>query len=296
MILIPMSVYISILVLFLLLLVISAIVAWKLIHPSRLPLHHSPRDYELNYQSISFQSREDKVILKGWFLPAQTEQAKMTIIFSHGYRSNRLESKLPALKLAKDLVTNGFHVLMYDFRNCGESPGSMTSVGMLEKRDLLGAVDWVKANLIGPIGLIGFSMGASTSLIAAAETPEVMCVVSDSSFTRLSEYMNENLHVWSKFPHFPFTPIILMMFRWMAKMNADDVYPLHAANLIYPRPILFIHGDQDRAIPKKSSIQMFQQHPDVFSIWIVPGAGHVEAYATAPEEYTTRVINFFDSL
>ena len=39
----------------------------------------------------------------------------------------------------------------------------MTTVGVKEKRDLLGAIDWTTANFDEPVGLLGISMGASTS-------------------------------------------------------------------------------------------------------------------------------------
>jgi pimeloyl-ACP methyl ester carboxylesterase len=275
---------------------ISAYVAWKLAHPNRLLHHVLPEEYGLTYETISFLSRDRKVQLKGWFLSTESTHPKMTIIFSHGYRGNRLESNLPALSLAKSLVDHGYNVMMYDFRNCGESEGHITSVGLLEKQDLLGAIDWVKKHHSEPVGLIGFSMGAATSLITAAEAPEVLGVVSDSSFSQLNEYLSDNLSVWSRLPKFPFTRLILFNFKIMLGINPSQVNPLLAVDQIYPRPILFIHGDQDQAIPHLNSVLMQQKHPDSFELWTAADVGHVEAYAAYKEEYTQRVIDFFDRL
>src|SRR4051812_19260756 len=93
---------------------ISTLVGWKLTHPEPEPLTDSPDNYGLSYDSVEFGSRLKDVTLKGWFLPAATttEPAKMTVIMAHGYRDNRLQTGAQALKLAKELVAQGYNVLM----------------------------------------------------------------------------------------------------------------------------------------------------------------------------------------
>lgn len=274
---------------------ISAYVGWNLTHPEREPITSSPADYGLAYEDVTFPSRDGEVNLKGWFLPAEIE-AKMTLIMAHGYEHNRQNSGLPALEFAKPLVAAGYQLLLFDFRNSGESEGDMTSVGQFEKQDLLGAIDWVKQHYNQPIGLIGYSMGASTALITAAEAPEVVGVVADSPFNNLRNYLEDNLSIWSDLPNFPFTPLIMTIIPPLTGMDPDEVDPLSSVDQIYPRPVLFIHGDGDDAIPYQHSEAMYQKHPDVFTLWIPKGAGHIEGYNMYPEEYTEKVIQFFDKL
>lgn len=274
---------------------ISAYVGWNLTHPQHKLLDSSPADYDLTYMDIEFPSRDGEVLLKGWFLPSEGE-AKMTLIFAHGYEGNRLETNLPALSLAKSLVNENYNVVMFDFRNNGESEGNLTSVGQFEKQDLLGAIDWVKAHHPGKIGLIGFSMGAATSLITAAGAKEVVGVVADSPFNNLRTYLTDNLSVWSDLPEFPFTPMIMLIIPPLTGIDVDTVNPLAAVDQIYPRPVLFIHDQGDTAIPDVNSEEMYKKHPDVFSFWNPDVEGHVKAYHENPEEYTQRVIQFFDQL
>ncbi|UJF35217.1 alpha/beta hydrolase [Paenibacillus hexagrammi] len=138
---------------------VSVLVGWRLAHPARKAVDDSPEKYGLMYESVEFPSRVGGVKLCGWFLPSVLPEAKLTIIVSHGYAGNRLEKGLPALALCSSLVEEGFNLLMFDFRNSGESEGTMTTVGYMEKQDLLGAIDWVKEHKPGKIGLLGFSMG-----------------------------------------------------------------------------------------------------------------------------------------
>lgn len=279
---------------------ISTYIGWQLTHPKRKPVDDSPEKYGLYMETIIFPSRNKDVELDGWFLKspfAPTIAAKpMTVIMAHGYAGNRLEKGLPALSLAQSLVNAGYHVIMFDFRNSGKSEGNLTTVGYLEKQDLLGAIDWVQKHVSNKIGLIGFSMGGSTAILAAAEEESVLGVITDSAFSQLSPYLTDNLPVWSRLPRFPFTPLILNILPRIIGINPKLVDALAAVDQIYPRPILFIHSRDDAAIPCSNSERMWGRHPDVFEQWITEKAGHVGSYQMQPEVYTERVLAFFSKL
>jgi len=271
---------------------VAVLIGWKLTHPDRRPLTQSPEQFGLAGEPVRFPSRAGGVALSGWLL-APSGAARLTVIFAHGYAGNRLERGLPALALARSLVAAGCRVLMFDFRNSGESEGRLTTVGQLEKFDVLGAVDWVAARFAEPIGLLGFSMGGTASLLAAAEDSRVAGVVADSAFSRLKPYLRRNLSVWSKLPRYPFTPLIMAILPILTRMRPDEVDALAAVKRLYPRPALFIHSEADKAIPAANSRELQAAHPDRFGLWTTPEGGHVGAYAQEPEAYTGRVLAFF---
>lgn len=275
--------------------IISMSVVWKLMHPARRPVITSPATKQLTYESVQFYSRDKKVKLNGWFLPA-IGVPTMTIIFAHGYKSNREQKSVSVLNLAEEMVKHGYNVLLFDFRNCGESGGNLTTIGLDEQQDLLGAIDWCKAYWDGPIGLIGYSMGAATSLLVAAQSDAVSGVVADSSFSDLHQYLLDNLSVWSKLPKYPFSPIMVWMIRYIMRKNPHLVRPISSIQYIYPRPVLFIHGDQDTAIPCINSEKMSKLYPDTCSFWKVTGADHIGSYRKNPKEYSERIFRFFDQL
>ncbi|WP_246078973.1 alpha/beta hydrolase [Paenibacillus piri] len=287
---------------------VSAYVGWKLTHPEPKPLTDSPDKHGIPFEPVQFASRNQDVTLKGWFLPASgvsdgsggsggSNAAKLNIIMAHGYRENRLQSGAEALKLAKELTAHGYNVLMFDFRNSGESGGSLTTVGYLEQFDLLGAIDWTRTHHPGKIALHGFSMGATASLLAAAKDPEIAGVVADSPFNHLTHYLEQNLPVWSHLPNFPFTPLILGILPPLTGIVTDQVDGLSAVDLIYPRPVLFIHTADDESIPLRNSESMWEKHADRFQLWKAPaGQSHGKAHAVLPKEYETRVLEFYNSL
>jgi fermentation-respiration switch protein FrsA (DUF1100 family) len=64
-----------------------------------------------------------------------------------------------------------------------------------------------------------------------------------------------------------------------------------------PRPVLFIHGAEDKVIPPAETLALYQAAENTENVlWIVPGAGHVKSYLHRPDEYVRRVTAFFQRL
>ncbi|MDR6551448.1 alpha/beta hydrolase [Paenibacillus qinlingensis] len=276
---------------------ISTYVGWQLTHPERKLVDDTPKNYQLEHVDVTFPSRTAGVLLDGWYLKspnAPSTSMATTVIMSHGYAGTRLEKGLPALSLAQQLVQAGHHVLMYDFRNSGRSEGKTTTIGFLEKEDILGAIDWVKSSTSHPtkIILLGFSMGGTSSLLAAAEEKAVAGVITDSAFGQLIPYLKENLPVWSKLPRIPFTPLILFILPKLIGVNTYAVDALAAVDRIAPRPILFIHSKADQAIPYTNSVEMYERHPEQFEIWLTERGGHVGSYQLEADVYVQHVLKF----
>lgn len=274
---------------------ISIYVGHQMTHPEKKPIDQFPSDYGIEYEDITFLSDDGETNLSGWVLHPESD-AKMTIIFAHGYKGNRFEDHIPFFSLAEHLLAHDYRVVMFDFRYAGESEGTMTTVGAKEQFDLLGAVHWVKENYSEPIGLYGISMGASTSILTAAMAPEVVGVVADSPFSDLEDYLRVNLPVWSDLPNFPFTPLIMTIMPLIYDLNPKDASPISVLDEVAPRPILFIHNKGDGSIPYTESELMASKYPEVFSFWLIDGEGHVTAYKQNEEEYVEKVDQFFSRI
>lgn len=274
-------------------LAISIKVGLTLTQPAKKPIALSPSEYGIEYKDIQFMSRDKETGLSGWVLEPK-EEAKMNLIFAHGYKGNRYEENIPFLPLAKQLTDRGYRIVLFDFRYAGNSEGEMTTVGAMEKYDLLGAVDWVKGEYKEPIGLYGISMGASTSILAASQTEDVIAVAADSPFSDLRDYLEENMPVWTDLPNFPFTPLILATIPVITDLDPAEASPINEISKVSPRPILFIHNKGDGAIPYTESEKMAKVDKQAFSLWLTEGKGHVKSYEQNKEEYVERVDAFFD--
>lgn len=143
----------------------------------RQPLWRTPASLGLAAEEVVFGA-SDGVILRGWFIARSDggSQPAPAIVFVHGWSWNRLgnragSSLLPdrdveVLELAQALSQAGFHTLLFDLRNHGESDTAMpVTFGVYEARDLIGAVALLRRRPDvdrARIGAIGFSMGANT--------------------------------------------------------------------------------------------------------------------------------------
>lgn len=266
-------------------------VAWSLTHPARKPIDVTP---STPYKDVSFPSAVDHLQLSGWLLDAGSNK---TIIEVHGYRDNRLQLQVPAMDVAEGLVHQGYNFLMFDLRDSGLSQGSQTTIGVFEQRDVTGAIDYVKG-LGRPgqhIGLLGFSMGAATGLIVAGQDARVEAVVSDSAFSDLYPYLEDNLPVWSHLPAFPFTPLILSIEPAITGADPHKSDPIDWVPKIQA-PILFIHGLADNSIPYNNSQQLraVAKNP-ADQLWLVPGADHIKSFKTDPRGYWAHVLPFLSA-
>lgn len=273
---------------------VSIYVGWSLTHPEREALAENPKNYGMAYQEVYFDSRGDGVKLKGWLIPAKN--SNHTVIFAHGYSRNRLQGNVPALSVAKELNHQGYNLLLFDFRNSGTSEGDITSLGQYEVKDLLGAVDFIKSQ--GQIGqhvaLMGFSMGASTCILAGAREPRVEAVIADSPFADLTKYMEDNLPVWSHLPAIPFNQTIMTLTSIVTGLNPQEVSPIREISRI-KGPILLIHGDSDKKIPMVNSEKLLAAATSSNKeLVIIKGADHVKSFATNKGRYLDKVLGFLD--
>jgi dipeptidyl aminopeptidase/acylaminoacyl peptidase len=277
-------------------LAISVKVGWSLTHKERKAITTTPASVGLAFAKIEFPSRIDHLTMRGWYMAAPTASTKAVII-AHGYGGNRLEEGAGALGTAKFLTEQGYNVLMFDFRASGESDGDTITVGPMEKRDLAGAVDYVRGQGNQKVGLLGYSMGAGTALQTAAEVPEVDAVVADSSMRDFKAYLQENMTVWTHLPDFPFTSIILAVMPTMIGANMADLSPVSVAPQLAKKPMLLFAGDKDEDIPMKNSQMILEAYQksggSMGKLVVIPGAGHVKANIVDQARYRQELSAFF---
>jgi len=272
---------------------ISVYLGYSMTRTERVPLEGNPGILGLTYEDVSFPSMDSELTLFGWYLPAQ--DSEQVIIMVHGEGNNRADPSIGMLDIASQLVKHGYSVLMFDLRGHGESEGNMKSAGYYEKKDLAGAVEYVKGRGFNRIGVIGFSMGAGTALLTAAENTDIDAVVADSGFADLKDVMEPEFAKRTKFPKFFLRPLLFIV-KIIYRVDFTAIQPVECVPEIAPRPIFFIHGELDDifAVDHAYRLQQASQNPQN-QLWIAPKAGHVRAYVKYPEEYITKITTFFDT-
>ncbi len=275
---------------------VSLFVTQSLTSAERYPQVAHPSDFRLSAEVVEFTPRGESLLLSGWYLPAEVDGPH--VVFVHGL--NNVRSGDNAAELAARLVDRGYSVLLFDLRGHGSSEGGRSSGGYYERRDVWGAYDHLlerQAAEAGGVGLVGFSMGAATALLSAAEEPGVGAVVADSPYAVASELLAQETARSTPFPAWltpVFIPAVALLADWRYGIDIDALTPERAVDRL-GYPALVIHGDADTRIPVGHGARVAEAGPAGTELWRVPGAEHVEAFEGSPYEYVERVAEYLDA-
>lgn len=254
---------------------------------------NNPGRVGLVYQDVRFPARGDNLSIAGWYIPR--EGSRKAVVLVHGKGGSRTsEFYGHAVDFAKAMHDRGFAMLLIDLRGHGQSDDAHLSFGLTERRDVQGAVRWLEGQGFKPgsIGVIGISLGAATSIEATAEDPDIGALVEDSGYADIYPVLQAQWKPNSGLPDFMLTPT-LWMGRLIFGYDAANSRPVDFIKRIAPRPVLIIHGTNDRIIPVEHGRQLQAADPAA-ELWIVDGAPHAGAYKLDPAGYVARISAFFD--
>ena len=279
----------------------SAYVAVTLTRARRRPVTTDPRALGLAVTDVAFPSREDGLALRGWLLsapPPPADGVRPLIVLVHGRDGVRDDPSIGLTPLAAALAHAGFDVLMFDLRGHGASAGEHYSFGWYERRDLLGALDWAQARGYTRLGVYGFSLGAATALLTAAEDARVTAVAVDSGYAALDEILALRLPREAHLPRW-YVPGVILLARLLYGADARRIRPVAAAAALGDRPLLILQGTEDTWVPATDARRLWAARygaggdPAEAHLRLFPGAGHVKSYQTAPAAYLAAVLTFW---
>jgi fermentation-respiration switch protein FrsA (DUF1100 family) len=244
----------------------------------------TPWELGIPYEEVSFRT-EDGLLLRGWWLPAL--QAKRTVIALHGHRGARYH----CVGIGAALWRRGANVLLFDHRGRGSSEGGLMSLGYFETLDALAAVGYALSRAPEvPVGVIGYSMGASVALIAAARDERVGAVVADSPFASERGLLRALLSKQLGALHIP----VAALTKRLLPYDPAEVDPLREAAKIAPRATLFIHGLLDKTCPPEDAVRLHDAAGGYKELWLLEGADHCGAYFADRVAYCERVATFLE--
>jgi len=250
------------------------------LHPARQhPTGEFLKANDIQYQNIKLTTG-DGLKLAAWYTPPKNG---VVILVAHGHAAARPED------IYTLLASHGYGVLAWDFRAHGDSEGNFTSLGYYEVLDVKAALDYALAQPgVKHIGGWGGSMGGVTMILSAAKNPEIEAIVADSAFSTLPDELNFRV------PFPVVRPLILFFAKQQTTLDLNDVRPVDDVALISPRPVFIIQGMADTIIPLDSAQRIYDAAGEPKQLWTELDAGHLGMYSAHPDEYTEKVIGFFD--
>lgn len=272
-------------------------VAWtgsqRALHPrlcEDLPQLADYPQLQARLEDVRFQGR-DGTTLAGWFIPGDS---RATVLLLHGYRCQRDEM----LPHADMLHRAGYSVLLFDFRNRGESGGDAVTLGYQERGDVLGAMDYLKTRSdvdSSGFGVLGISQGGATAILAAAQSQDIRAVAAEGVFRSLNSVIGQSFEHFIGLPAFPFAPLTVWMSELRVGIRSEDIVPEREVVAIAPRPVFIMHGELDTTISPEDGEAVFAAAREPKQWWLIPGTAHGEGAEKAPEEYERRIVAFFDA-
>lgn len=260
--------------------------------PSDRAINANALQAEVAFREVEFKAR-DGVLLSGWYLPRENTPA--AIIYCHGLFRSRLEM----LERAEKFWQAGYAGLLLDFRRHGKSNGELTSMGYLERLDIIGAVHFLvdSLQLKYPIVVHGVSMGAAAALLAAAEDSAIVGLIVDSSFLSFDDTIVHHAKAWLGLPKFPIVDELILFTKWRAGFSTEDFDLRRAVQKIGDRPVLFIAGGADTRMPPEIAKTLYEASPSTHkNLVIIPNATHGAAFRTDSETYTQAVLSFLQTV
>jgi dipeptidyl aminopeptidase/acylaminoacyl peptidase len=202
------------------------------------------------------------------------------------------------LPTAEILARHGYGSLLIDLRAHGLSDGDMVTYGYQEVHDVIAAFEYLKVRGdIDPdrIGALGRSMGGAAVIRGAARSDIPKFIVIESTFSSLSDLIEDTYAAISIFPQWPFADIIRALAENKVHARVEEVDLVQDLSQPSSLQVFLIHGAEDQLIPIKHHKRLADAIRDGGEFWIIPGMGHTSPAEFVPEEYERRLIRFLES-
>jgi uncharacterized protein len=261
-------------------------------------------------ESVTFLS-DDGVELAGALWWPADDVPRGLVVFCHELDSHRWS----AAHYAAGLLTAGFAVFSFDFRNHGDS-GSQPGYSPLhwpthgEVDDLRAALKYLdtRPELMGvPRGVFGVSRGSLVALIVAAESPRITAVCGEGTYT-IDSLMEHFVVRWARLYLPDWVLAVLPLWhirgtirlaRWCSAVQRGVRYAIVEPSLARLRlcSVMLIAGERDNYVKPQITREICRKLDSPFAeVWEVAGAKHNEGRMMGRAEYDRRVVAFFSVL
>jgi predicted alpha/beta-fold hydrolase len=263
------------------------------IHLDRQPVPKNPKDYGMDFQNIEFKA-EDKVNLKGWLIPAKSN--KLVVMTHVGgltkYGSTRefssfsklYNEEIEFLKIARHLHDTGYNVLMFDFRNHGESDpspnGGKAAIGLEEYKDVSAAMTYIQNNETTKdmdVGFVSFCTGANSIIIAMSKEPNkfrnVKCLV---AVQPISMEVFVRTYIKRRFSSLGaklLFPLIKRFVNMQSKYRLEDMSPAKFVKDIKV-PTLYVQTRNDPWTEPSDILGFFENTSEPKELYYLEGLSH----------------------
>lgn len=208
-----------------------------------------------------------------WFDAASGAPARGTVVYCHGNSHNMTHH----LRFVAWLPKRGYNLLAFDYRGYGKSEGDVTREGTIA--DTLAALDFALARDPERTVVFGHSLGGAVAIVATAERPAVRAIAVECAFPSYRKVARSAL---------PFLAPLIPL----GVSKAFD--PEDALERLPPRPLLVIHGTDDRTVPFRLGRELFDLASEPKRFHEEKGGDHFSPWVREGAAFETMLTEFFE--
>lgn len=240
-------------------------------------------------EQVEFRS-QDGLSLRGELLGG-TRRGPV-VVYGHGYRHMRREGD----PLARELLTRGASILLFDFRGGGASQGSITTLGAVEERDVAGALRFLEGRGVSRsrIGYVGFSMGAAAGLNAATHLKGLGAVVLIAPYARLLDTFEKRTLHFSGLPLMPFFFPAVKLYAAIARVDPAACNPIDRIAELGSTPVMIVGGSRDWRAPIDELFEMRARCVGPCELIGIENADHYDL-SRLPPEVLAPILSFLEA-
>ena len=250
--------------------------------PTRHPPAWTPAAIGLAYEEVEVPTA-DGLRLPGWFMPAGDAGAPGVVLI-HGWESAR-DRTLPNAQI---LHAVGYHVLTLDVRGHGANGPEALPMSVGEyAADARAGIDWLHDRPeVTRVAVLGHSMGAAGSLVAAATDPRVdaaIAIATPADPSRLTRLTFQLAHL--PIPAPVAWPLAWLTTRVYLRPRGHSVSSVSATRAVQAAevPVMLIHGTDDAIVPldhlqRLARARRAVRPGSVTETLVVPGGQHSWLY------------------
>jgi len=270
----------------------------------------------VDYTSVNFKSINGVSTLRGWHFKAPSSEN--IVIMVHGTGENRFQFGTDTLEIVETLIARNFSVLAFDLQNSGDAAPGISTFGLHEKDDVLGAINYARGLRYENIVVYGFATGANAAVLACSKpkaekisnpvvtqhlldtlSNSVKALILDTPITDIGDYLMHGLtDMGFELPEFPFRITIPIAVNLLINGDINEVSDEKTVYDFIPRPILLLHGDKDEVVPSAGAMEIYVKYLDKaigkVSMWNDPKAGHLESFNVSRDEYLEKLTDFLE--
>jgi alpha-beta hydrolase superfamily lysophospholipase len=244
--------------------------------------HYTPSKYNLGYRTEYVKPNSGNK-LEIWLI--EHEINTKCILLFHGYK----DSKHSLLNEANIFYNMGHDVILTDFRGCGGSDGTSTSVGFYESDDVFDVYTYVNnSNKYNEIILYGGSMGAVAILKAVADNkiyPHATII--ESPYSSLLSTVKNRFELMG-LPSFPFAYLLTYWGGVQNNFNALEFNTAKYCNSINSK-VIILAGKNDKRATQKQIMEIYNNLNGPKKLYIFENANH-ESLLRNDEEKWRKII------